>query len=108
MSIFGGADNDRIIDKGKQTTIKAGTGNDTITLADKSNALIQYASGDGNDVIRNFSESDTIVVSSATITGGIAVAYYKEMPDQLVSAIEANLTPDMEDVCKRFGMAYSC
>ena len=43
-------------------------------------------------------DSDTI----AAITGGIAVAYYKEMPDQLVSAIEADLTPDMEDVCKRF------
>ena len=41
---------------------------------------------------------------NAAITGGIAVAYYKEMPDQLVSAIEATLTPDMEDVCKRFAV----
>ncbi len=60
------------------------------------------------DAIRNAvsvgGDSDTI----AAITGGIAVAYYKEMPDQLVSAIEANLTPDMEDVCKRFAMDYSC
>ena len=60
------------------------------------------------DAIRNAvsvgGDSDTI----AAITGGIAVAYYKEMPDELVSAIEATLTPDMEDVCKRFCMAYSC
>ncbi len=58
------------------------------------------------DAIRNAvsvgGDSDTI----AAITGGIAVAYYKEMPDELVSAIEDNLTPDMEDVCKRFGKDY--
>ncbi len=58
------------------------------------------------DAIRNAvsvgGDSDT----NAAITGGIAVAYYKEMPDELVSAIEDNLTPDMEDVCKRFGKDY--
>ena len=60
------------------------------------------------DAIRNAvsvgGDSDTI----AAITGGIALAYYKEMPDKLVSAIEDSLTPDMEDVCKRFAVAYSC
>ena len=45
---------------------------------------------------------------NAVSGSGIAVAYYKEMPDKLVSAIEDSLTPDMEDVCKRFVMAYSC
>ena len=58
------------------------------------------------DAIRNAisvgGDSDTI----AAITGGIALAYYNEMPDKLVEAIENNLTPDMEDVCKRFTMAY--
>ena len=55
------------------------------------------------DAIRNAvsgGDSDTI----AAITGGIAVAYYKEMPDELVSAIEATLTPDMADVCNRFAV----
>lgn len=37
---------------------------------------------------------------------GIAVAYYKEMPDKLVSAIEDSLTPDMEDVCKGFAQEH--
>ena len=59
------------------------------------------------DAIRNAvsvgGDSDTI----AAITGGIALAYYKEMPDKLVEAIENHLTPDMQDVCKRFGMACS-
>ena len=58
------------------------------------------------DAIRNAisvgGDSDTI----AAIAGGIAVAYYKEMPDKLVEAIENDLTPDMEDVCKRFAVDY--
>ena len=58
------------------------------------------------DAIRNAisvgGDSDTI----AAITGGIALAYYKEMPDKLVEAIDNHLTPDMQDVCKRFAMAY--
>ena len=58
------------------------------------------------DAIRNAisvgGDSDTI----AAITGGIALAYYKEMPDKLVEAIENHLTPDMEDVCKRFAVGY--
>ena len=58
------------------------------------------------DAIRNAvsvgGDSDTI----AAITGGIAVAYYKEMPERLVEAIENNLTPDMQDVCERFAKAY--
>ena len=58
------------------------------------------------DAIRNAvsvgGNSDTI----AAITGGIEVAYYKEMPDKLVEAVENSLTPDMEDVCKRFAVDY--
>ena len=54
------------------------------------------------DAIRNAisvgGDSDTI----AAITGGISLAYYKEMPDRLVNAIEERLTQDMQDVCKRF------
>ena len=59
------------------------------------------------DAIRNAvsvgGDSDTI----AAITGGIALAYYKEMPDKLVETIEEKLTPDMQDVCKRFATEYS-
>ena len=59
------------------------------------------------DAIRNAisvgGDSDTI----AAITGGIALAYYKEMPDKLVEAIENHLTPDMQDVCQYFAVEYS-
>ncbi|MBO4345336.1 MAG: ADP-ribosylglycohydrolase family protein, partial [Victivallales bacterium] len=58
------------------------------------------------DAIRNAisvgGDSDTV----AAITGGIALAFYKEMPDGLTDAIEAKLSPDMQDVCRRFGEAY--
>ena len=58
------------------------------------------------DAIRNAisvgGDSDTV----AAITGGIALAFYKEMPDGLTEAIEAKLSPDMQDVCRRFGEAY--
>ena len=43
---------------------------------------------------------------NAVSGSGIAVAHYKEMPDKLVSAIEDSLTPDMEDVCKRFAQEH--
>ena len=58
------------------------------------------------DAIRNAvslgGDSDTI----AAITGGIALAYYREMPERLVEAIEARLTPDMREVCEAFGGRY--
>ena len=54
------------------------------------------------DAIRNAisvgGDSDTI----GAITGGIALAFFREMPDVLVQAIEARLTPDMQAVCRRF------
>ena len=58
------------------------------------------------DAIRNAisvgGDSDTI----AAITGGIALAYYKEMPGQLSEAIEAKLTSDMKDICEKFARDY--
>ena len=58
------------------------------------------------DAIRNAisigGDSDTI----AAITGGIALAYYKEMPEELVRAIEKKLTADMRAVCDQFLTNY--
>ena len=59
------------------------------------------------DAIRNAisvgGDSDTI----AAITGGIALAYYREMPECLIAAIESNMTADMEDVCNRFWTRFA-
>lgn len=58
------------------------------------------------DAIRNAisvgGDSDTI----AAITGGVALAYYKEMPEELIGAIEKKLTADMKIVCDQFARNY--
>ena len=58
------------------------------------------------DAIRNAisigGDSDTI----AAITGGVALAYYKEMPEELIGAIENKLTADMKIVCDQFDRNY--
>ena len=64
VSINGGNDNDSITNAGTGTTLSGGDGNDTIDLSTGS-ALYQYTSG--NDVLKNYSTSDTIkLTSSAT------------------------------------------
>ncbi len=58
------------------------------------------------DAIRNAvsvgGDSDTI----AAITGGVALAYYHEMPARLVTAIEARLQEDMRIVCQEFAKKF--
>ena len=58
------------------------------------------------DAIRNAisvgGDSDTI----GAITGGIALAFFKEMPDGLVQAIESRLDMDMRRVCQRFAERF--
>lgn len=58
------------------------------------------------DAIRNAisigGDSDTI----GAITGGMALAFFKKMPDELVKAIEDRLRPDMLEVCRRFDALY--
>lgn len=59
------------------------------------------------DAIRNAisvgGDSDTI----GAVTGGIALAFFKEMPDELVEAIEERLDGDMQDVCRRFAERFA-
>ena len=59
------------------------------------------------DAIRNAisvgGDSDTI----GAITGGIALAFFKEMPDTLVMEIERRLFPDMQETCERFAVAFA-
>ena len=58
------------------------------------------------DAIRNAisvgGDSDTI----GAITGGIAIAFFKEMPDTLIAEIERRLLTDMQEVCERFATFY--
>ncbi len=58
------------------------------------------------DAIRNAvsvgGDTDTI----GAITGGIAIAFFKEMPDTLIAEIERRLLSDMQEVCERFAIFY--
>lgn len=66
-------------------------------------ALLAFLeSTDYEDAIRNAvsvgGDSDTI----AAITGGIALAFYKEMPQDIVTEIEKRLPDDMLEICRDF------
>jgi len=66
-------------------------------------ALLAFLeSTDYEDAIRNAisvgGDSDTI----AAITGGIALAFYKEMPQQIIEGIEAILPDAMLEICGEF------
>ena len=66
-------------------------------------ALLAFLDSTGyEDAVRNAisvgGDSDTI----AAITGGIALAFYKEMPQEIINGIEAILPDDMLAVCRDF------
>lgn len=68
-SIAGGAGKDSINIVGYSTTVNAGAGNDAINISSNySNSLIQYASGDGKDVIYGFSSTDTLHITKGSYT----------------------------------------
>ena len=75
--VNGGAGNDEIIIA--SGTVSGGAGNDTISFdSSYTNNLVQYASGDGNDVIYGITENDILhitsgYVSNATISGNDVV-----------------------------------
>ena len=74
VSIHGGegyngtGGNDSIINTGANVTILGGIDNDLITLNGSRQVLI-YSSGDGNDSVAGFDESDTIQLTSGSISG---------------------------------------
>ena len=66
-TIDGGEGNDTINMMGANSTITGGEGDDKISLgtADSVNVRINYADGDGNDLIQGFTENDTLNISGA-------------------------------------------
>lgn len=64
----GGSGDDKINSyKSKNVTMIGGKGNDTINNCG-STVLYKYAKGDGNDIIRGFSETDTLEITSGNYT----------------------------------------
>ena len=64
LTIDGGTGNDRVNNSGSDVTINGGTGNDVVTLSggEESGNTFVYTVGDGNDILYNFNENDTIKV----------------------------------------------
>ncbi len=69
-SISGGAGNDSILSTGSsmEVTINPGGGNDTVTFASVRSQLIEYATGDGNDLIQGFNSLTTLQIDGGTGT----------------------------------------
>jgi len=71
-------------------------------------ALLAFLeSTDYEDAIRNAisvgGDSDTI----AAITGGIALAFYKTMPEHIVQEVEKRLPDEMKAICREFNLAIT-
>lgn len=64
-SISAGAGNDSInlTSLADDSTIAGGTGDDTITIEWAERVLLQYSSGDGNDIVEGFDSDDTIKIT---------------------------------------------
>ena len=66
VTISGGAGNDSISSFDEFVTINAGAGNDLISLDSYAkNNLIQYKSGDGNDIIYGFNETSVLSIAGS-------------------------------------------
>ena len=69
VSMSGGAGVDTIRTWGIYGTINGGAGNDSISLSsESSNNLIQYANGEGNDIIYGLKSTDTLQISGSSYT----------------------------------------
>ncbi|MBD3879244.1 MAG: hypothetical protein SR1Q5_06120, partial [Quinella sp. 1Q5] len=70
VTIRGGDGNDYIRSNiGSNISIEGGTGDDTISLGNEAtNVLIEYTSGDGNDIVYNFNSDDTLQIGGGTGT----------------------------------------
>ncbi len=63
--VDGGAAQDYIVSAGDENTLNGGKGNDIIDLQDGSNTVIKYNSGDGDDIILGFGDTDSLDISGA-------------------------------------------
>ena len=70
---------DYMINSGENVTIQGAGGDDTIEGTNDGNTLYRFGAADGNDVIYNFSRSDTLRVTSGNIE-----SYYADGADYII------------------------
>ena len=127
-SINGGAGNDSIVNKDESenyyVTFTGGLGNDTIDLAGKKatnsvastyKLIVNYANGDGNDVVKNFTEDSMINITSGKVsnisnngndiilkigTGSITLKNVKDTPINIKNADKSLMVYDGQNTIK--------
>ena len=98
-SVTGSASADTIKVLGSAITVAGGKGNDILTSSGKKNIFV-YASGDGNDVIADFSATDKIKITNGTakvsksgsdvlVTVGDGSIKLKDAAGQKISVIDS-------------------
>ena len=105
-SISGGAGNDSISNSPNSSalTIYGGTGNDTVTLANGSSNVVQYNSGDGNDVIIGFNYyGDTLQIGSSSYSTTTATGTDDSL-DVIISVGDGSIT--LKDVVAEEYLSY--
>jgi len=60
------------------------------------------------DAVRNAISLGGDADTMACIAGGIAQAWYKKLPADVVDAVRKRLAPDLWEVVKRFNTVYEC
>ena len=72
-------------------------------------SLIAFlASTDYESAVRSAISLGGDADTMACITGGIAQAYYKKIPENIAEAVRNKLPPDLRDVLDTFHKKYKC
>jgi ADP-ribosylglycohydrolase len=65
-------------------------------------------SGSWEDAVKKSISLGGDADTMACITGGIAQAYYREIPENIVEDVTNRLSPDLREVLNEFNMKYKC
>ena len=85
VKFVGTNDDDWMINSGENVTIEGKGGDDTIEASGNGKQLIRFGAGDGNDVILNFGKTDTLKITSGSISN-----YYASGSDYIIEAEKSN------------------
>jgi len=89
--------------------IRPGYSFDVSCMGSVPESIISFLDSDSFvDAIRNAISLGGDADTMACIAGGIAQAFYKKIPGDVVSAVMEKLPPDLREVVDQFNDAYGC